>query len=231
MESTPDISFFFAVHDHLRSDLRRYAEAVTSARPTDRPDRLRALARWSKGFVHELEEHHFVEDTYFFPDMRTKVPAVAPVLDRLEADHRKLDGLLAEWPRRVGDLADDSKAFEPARVEAVRHAEAVRDLLMVHLDVEDNDVLPLYWRHYTAEEYDVVFQKAVKKGKKTGLAFVVPWNVDNLEGAEREAFVAAAPAALRLVHRMVRPRYDRLVTAAFGVEDTEPRRLDEPSSR
>ena len=93
------------------------------------------------------------------------------------------------------------------------------DRLLVHLDVEDNDVLPLYWRHYTAEEYDAVFQKAVKKGKKTGLAFVVPWNVDCLEGAARDAFVAAAPPALRLVHRLVRPRYERLLTAAFGSED------------
>ena len=77
-------------------------------------------------------------------------------------------------------------------------------------------MLPLYWRHYSAEEYDVVFQQAVKNGKKSGLGFVDPWNVDCLQGDERAEFVAAAPLALRLVHRMARPRYDRLITSAFG---------------
>ena len=58
-----------------------------------------------------------------------------------------------------------------------------------HHHVEDQDVLPLYWRHSTAEEYDVVFQQAVKKGQKSGLGFVVRWNVDNVEGTERDAFI------------------------------------------
>ena len=39
-------------------------------------------------------------------------------------------------------------------------------------------MLPLFWRHYTAAEYDVVFQQAVKKGKKAGLWFVAPFTVD-----------------------------------------------------
>ena len=225
METTPDISFFFAVHRHMRADLHRYAGAVTAAAEADRSGRLRALARWAKGFTHELEEHHYVEDTFFFPDLRVKVPAVAGVLDHLEADHRTLDGLLERWPSVAAGLADPTVPFARAQADAVELAEALRDLLLTHLDVEDNDVLPLYWRHYTAEEYDVVFQQAVKKGKKTGLGFVVPWNVDCLEGAEREAFVAAAPLPLRLVHRIVRPRYDRLVADAFGAD-----RVDAPAS-
>lgn len=216
METTPDISFFFAVHAHMRADLHRYAAAVSAAVEADRADRLPALTRWAKGFTHELEEHHYVEDMFFFPHMRTKVPAVAPVLDRLGADHRRLDEILREWPMVAAALSDTAVPFQRAKTDAVRVAEELRDLLLVHLDIEDNDVLPLYWRHYSAEEYDVVFQQAVKKGKKSGLGFVVPWNVDCLEGEERATFVAAAPLPLRLVHRLVRPRYDRLVQAAFG---------------
>lgn len=213
-----DISFFFAVHRHMRADLRRYAEAVADVTERDRDGRsgrTSALARWARGFVHELEEHHYVEDTFFFPDMRERVPAVAPVLDGLEADHRRLDGLLARWPRVSFDLADRSVPFGPAKLAAVGLAEELRDLLLVHLDIEDRDVLPLYWRHYSAAQYDAVFEQAVKNGKKSGLGFVVPWNVDCLDGEERTAFVAAAPLALRIVHRLVRPRYDRLVAAAF----------------
>ena len=78
-------------------------------------------------------------------------------------------------------------------------------------------MLPLFWRHYTAAEYDVVLAQAIKKGKKAGLWFVAPFTVDCYpEGPARDAFLASVPAVLRLLHRLVRPSYDRLVAAALG---------------
>ena len=78
-------------------------------------------------------------------------------------------------------------------------------------------MLPLFWRHYTAEEYDAVLQQAVKKGKKAGLWFVAPFTVDcYAEGPDREAFLASVPGVLRLLRRLVRPSYDRLIASAFG---------------
>ena len=78
-------------------------------------------------------------------------------------------------------------------------------------------MLPLFWRHYTAQEYDAVVQQAVKKGKKAGLWFVAPFTVDcYAAGPERDAFLASVPGVLRLLHRIVRPRYDRLLATAFG---------------
>src|ERR1700712_5595644 len=123
METTPDISFFFAVHNHMRADLHRYVDAVSAAVETDRAERLPALARWAKGFTHELEEHHYVEDTYFFPHMRVKVPAVAALLDRLESDHRRLDALLSGWPVVGAALSGPAVDFERAKADAVVMAE------------------------------------------------------------------------------------------------------------
>lgn len=214
--NTPDISFFFAVHRHMRSDLDRYLDRVRGTVESERSARLRPLHRWVTGFICELEEHHYSEDTFFFPDMRRKVPSSVTIIDGLEADHRRLDGLLAAWPQVSANLADPSVSFEDAKSEAVDLANKLRDLLTVHLDIEDSDVLPLYWRHYTAAEYDALQALAVKKSKKKGIWFVAPWNVDNLEGAEQAAFLAAAPLPLRVIHRLVRPRYDRVVAAAFG---------------
>jgi len=213
---TPDISFFFAVHRHMRSDLDRYLDSVSRAVESERSTRLRSLHRWVTGFICELEEHHFSEDTFFFPDMRRKVPSSTTIIDALEAEHHRLDEMLQAWPQVSAKLADPAVPFARAKSEAVELANQLRELLAAHLDIEDHDVLPLYWRHYTASEYDDLQALAVKKSKKKGLWFVAPWNVDNLEGAERAAFIAAAPLPLRLVHRLVRPRYDRVVAAAFG---------------
>jgi hemerythrin-like domain-containing protein len=218
--TTPDLSFYFAVHRHMRSDIVRYTDTLAKLTPADRTSRLPALVRWVKGFILELEEHHYVEDLVFFPEMRDRVPAVADVLDRLEADHQAMDVLLARWPALITALADPKQPFEPAKTAAIDMGEDLRDLLLTHLDAEDNDILPMYWRHYTAAEYDAIQQTAIKKGKKKGFAFIAPWCVDSVEGAERDAFLAQVPWVMRAFHRLVRPRYDRLLAAAYGSEVT-----------
>jgi hemerythrin-like domain-containing protein len=214
--TTPDISFYFAIHRHIRADLARYVDTVAATTPADRTTRLPALVRWVKGFVCELDEHHWAEDQTFFPEMRARIPSVGEVLDRLDADHKAMDVLLARWPGTIAALADPKQDFERAKADAVAMGEELRDLMQTHLDVEDNDILPMYWRHYTAGEYEAIQQAAIKTSKKKGFAFIAPWSVESVEGAEREAFLAQVPWALRAFHRLVKPRYDRLIVAAYG---------------
>jgi len=214
--TTPDISFYLATHRHLRSDLARYVETIAALTPDDRATRLPALVRWVKGFICELEEHHWSEDSTFFPEMRDRIPSVATVLDSLDDDHKRLDELMGGWPARIAAVADPEQPFEPAKAAALAMGQELADLMETHLEVEDSDILPMYWRHYTAEEYDALQQAAIKKSKKKGFAFIAPWCVDSVEGAEREAFLAQVPWVMRAFHRLVRPRYDRLIAAAYG---------------
>jgi hypothetical protein len=88
------------------------------------------------------------------------------------------DDVLARWPAVAKALADPTVSFPDAQLDATIFADALHDLLHRHLALEDKDVLPLFWRHYTAAEYDHVFQPAVKKGKKAGMWFVAPFSVD-----------------------------------------------------
>jgi hemerythrin-like domain-containing protein len=222
MDNQPDLSFYFAIHQAQRDALGRYRHAVSTLTESERVDRGKALARWAKGFVLELEEHHYVEDAFFFPSLRSKVASAGATIDGLEDDHRHLDDLLDRWPAIAKALADSRVPFLDARAEAISFAEDLHDFVDGHLAVEDRDVLPLFWRHYSAQDYDEVFQQAVKKGKKAGLWFVAPFSVDcYAEGPERDAFLASVPGVLRLLHRLVRPGYDRLVAKALG--PTSPR--------
>ncbi len=217
MDDQPDLSFYFAIHQAQRDALDRYRDAVSTLIESERIDRGKALARWAKGFTLELEEHHYVEDAFFFPSLRSKVASAGATIDGLEADHRHLDELLARWPSIAKALADPNVPFPHAKASATTFAEDLHDFIDGHLTVEDQDVLPLFWRHYSAQDYDVVFQQAVKKGKKAGLWFVAPFTVDcYAEGPDRDAFLASVPGVLRLLHRLVRPGYDRLVAKALG---------------
>lgn len=215
MEPTPDLTHFFAIHRKMRIDTRRYVRALETATDADRSGRLRPLSRWAAGFLHELSEHHFVEDEYFFPDMQERVPSSAPILDGLAADHRLVDELLARWPVVARRLVDPNVPFDTARAEALAVGVELRDLLERHLEIEDRDILPLYWRHYSAADYAAVYERAVKNGKKKGLAFVVPWNVACLEGDARRALLDAAPLPLKMVWWVTRGRFARLERAAF----------------
>ena len=225
MDDQPDLSFYFAIHQAQRDAAGRYRAAVGTLTERERADRGKVLARWAKGFAAELDEHHYVEDAFFFPALRSRVASAGSTLDGLEAEHRRLDDLLARWPAVAGALADRRVPFLGAQSDATALAEELHDFLHGHLEVEDRDVLPLFWRHYNAEDYQQVFRQAVKKGKKAGLWFVAPFSVDcYAEGPDREAFLASVPGVLRLFHRLVRPRYDRLVAGALGpaVEPSRP---------
>jgi len=96
----------------------------------------------------------------------------------------------------------------------------LRDLaahMDAHLDFEDADILPLYVRHFTAEEYDALNARALKSlgiGKQA--AFTVPFIALSITPAEREHVLGEAPAAFRLLFRMTRRRHARLVATAFG---------------
>jgi hemerythrin-like domain-containing protein len=217
MENQPDLSFYFAIHQAQREALDRYLDAVSTLTHGERVTRGKALSRWAKGFVRELEEHHYVEDAFFFPSLRATVASAGATIDGLEGDHRHLDSLLARWPAIAGALADPGAPFVVAQADAAAFAREIRDFLHGHLAVEDQDLLPLFWRHYTAAEYDLVVEQAVKKGKKAGLWFVAPFTVDCYpEGPARDEFLASVPGVLRLLHRLVRPSYDRLVATALG---------------
>ena len=191
--TTPDLSFYFALHRHMRADLVRYVDTVAALTPADRTPGSRPSCGGSRASSSSWRSTTTSEDEFFFPEMRARIPAVADVLDRLDADHKAMDVLLARWPALMRDLADPKAPFEPAKAAALEMGTELRDLSHAHLDVEDNDILPMYWRHYTAEEYDAIQQPAIKKGKKQGFAFIAPWCVESVEGAEREAFLASVP--------------------------------------
>jgi Hemerythrin HHE cation binding domain len=92
-------------------------------------------------FVHA---HHGAEDVLLFPALRAADPSIASVVDRLEADHLRVSGLLdaVEAAARALTEADG----EGAREDVV---EGLRDLhghLLEHLDYEERNAGPVIRR-------------------------------------------------------------------------------------
>ena len=106
MEPSPDLSNYYAIHRQQRHDLRRLATAVETANEADRKGRLRPLAKWARGFGHELKTHHMVEDEIFFPAVLERVPSASAVIDSLDADHHRLDPMIDRLAPGIAELAD-----------------------------------------------------------------------------------------------------------------------------
>lgn len=64
---------------------------------------------WTQ-FHAALHGHHTAEDTGLFPGLRAQHADLADALDKLDAQHRAIDPLLAEGDRVFAELADKAEA-------------------------------------------------------------------------------------------------------------------------
>jgi hemerythrin-like domain-containing protein len=86
-------------------------------------------------FVHS---HHNAEDRAFFPELRETNPALNPVIDRLEADHRRVSEDLDAVEAAARALAEDESG--PARQAVADALHVVREHLLAHLDYEERSI-------------------------------------------------------------------------------------------
>jgi iron-sulfur cluster repair protein YtfE (RIC family) len=136
------------VHERIRHDLavcedlaERIAEGLSPEQvraeirelQTNSPLwRLRVNCLYYCRFVHS---HHHAEDVLLFPALRASDPAMVPVADKLEADHRVVSDLLDEV-----EAAADALVLEDAVDIRARIITALADLrleLIAHLSYEE----------------------------------------------------------------------------------------------
>lgn len=120
-------------HHGFRRDLACFARALTSLDPAQ-GERIEALrAEWSnlRGTLHG---HHAAEDGGLFPALAETVPALGPTIERLHAEHRRIDPLLERGDAAFGQL--------PATAAALAVVEELASLLDPHLALEEAELIP-----------------------------------------------------------------------------------------
>ncbi len=103
-----------------------------------------------------------------------------------------------------------------ASTEATEATGQLRALLEAHLGFEDTDVVPLYARHFGAEEYEEVEDRAKKYVAVGHLPFMIPWIMDAATEDEQRRRFGGAPLASKLLWYATRRRYRRMAGDAFG---------------
>jgi hemerythrin-like domain-containing protein len=144
------------VHDHLRSELATILVAVdqVAAGAAD-PGATRsminaltmrenfwALGSFCAGYCQMLSMHHGIEDAAMFPGLLARNAALAPVVERLTADHELVAGVLVELDSALVALLDGGRDVATIRQLAQR----LSDLLLPHLAYEEEQLLPVIGR-------------------------------------------------------------------------------------
>ncbi len=91
------------------------------------------------------------------------MPVAAELIRRTDADHEHLDELMAALEDEVAALRAERPAARAGRADP-----GARRPHDAHLDFEDSDVLPLFERHFDAEEYDALDARGREVGSASG---------------------------------------------------------------
>jgi len=193
-----DFTFMYAAHDAFSRDLRRLAAAVEAGRIAEPAVR----AGWAT-FTRQLHFHHTAEDRWLWPALRDKVtqPNEISVLDAMEAEHLRIDPLLARVDARMtaGDaaaLADD--------------VAALGSTLSAHMEHEEDQALPLVDAHLGPDGWAEFGKTAGRSEGLRGAAELFPWMLDGAPAEISRRVLGMLPPPVRLVYRaMWRPRYAR----------------------
>jgi hypothetical protein len=195
---TIDFTMMYVTHDAFRRDLGRFT-AASAAGTADTPG---VRAGW-ENFKAQLLLHHSVEDTDLWPRVRRAAAGRAAdlaLLDEMEAEHAQIDPLLAAVDGALDGSGQDLAA----------HAATLASALQWHLKHEEDAALPLIQSVCTLEDWRAFADQMRRRQGVKGAAIYVPWILDGAAPNGQQRFLAALPAPVRLISRLVwEPRYRR----------------------
>jgi len=139
------------VHDHLRAELEQVRDLVEQvaagsigvglARSHINTMTMRqnnwTLGTYCESYCRLVTTHHSLEDASLFPHLRRADPSLAPVVDRLEEEHRIIHDVLEGVDKALVALVDGSGSIDGLRAAV----DLLDDTLLSHLSYEERELV------------------------------------------------------------------------------------------
>ncbi|MDA2804002.1 nitroreductase/quinone reductase family protein [Nocardiopsis suaedae] len=125
--------FLVAVHDAFRRELELVRDEVAATGTAALGAQLRINCLM---LCQGLQHHHSQEDEGVFPAVAAARPDLAPVVERLSAEHARVAELLAALRERVSGGGTDTAAV-------LADVDRLTADLLAHLDYEERELVPL----------------------------------------------------------------------------------------
>jgi hypothetical protein len=219
-----DLTIMIAAHDAFRRDLTRLARAA--AADLSDPARRQSVAVGWELFKRELHMHHTAEDEIIWPALRPRLAhseAALSVLDAMEAEHERIDPLLAAVDgafaqhRASADGMVSVSAADgriggdgPGADRLADVIDVLTSTLTGHLAHEERDGLPLIGVALTAAEWRSAGFKIARKNGLSAGGEMFAWILDGAAGEDAVAILGQLPPPLRLLYRAIwKPRFGK----------------------
>jgi alkanesulfonate monooxygenase SsuD/methylene tetrahydromethanopterin reductase-like flavin-dependent oxidoreductase (luciferase family) len=138
------------VHDHLRAELEQLRQLVTQvldgqvdvgfARSAINEMTMRqndwVLGAYCAAYCRTVTTHHTIEDASMFPYLKQRDRGLAPVIDRLQAEHVDIHEVLEDLDRALVQFVSEPRSGAVLR-EAV---DLLTDTLLSHLAYEEREL-------------------------------------------------------------------------------------------
>jgi deazaflavin-dependent oxidoreductase (nitroreductase family) len=195
-EGPVDLSGMFLMHRAFRRDLDRFRAAVPATPYGDRATWRRLARRWTF-FGDVLHKHHRGEDAGLWPLLRSRAPDVREVLDAMQAEHERIDPLLASCA--TGFAAMAAGGSRAVRDDLAAHVSTLHDVLSAHLAHEEADAMALVQAHLTPADWERLDREffAAEYGPRD-LVPVLGWVLDGLPDDAAVRVPGMTPAMLRI---------------------------------
>ncbi|WP_433159660.1 LLM class flavin-dependent oxidoreductase [Kribbella sp. CA-247076] len=139
------------VHDHLRAELEQVRDLVEQvAAGSIGVGQVRShintmtmrqnnwtLGTYCESYCRLVTTHHSLEDASLFPHLRRADPALVPVVDRLEEEHRVIHDVLEGVDQALVALVDGSGNIDGLRAAV----DLLDDTLLSHLSYEERELV------------------------------------------------------------------------------------------
>lgn len=213
-----DTTMMGVVHDALRRDLGRLEIALNTTRLPIAPERRDALGGHVEWMMQFLHHHHSGEDEGLWPLLRQRVAAADEVLDRMETDHAEIAPAMTGVVAAAGRFRVD--AADRARIDLLAALATLNQVLLPHLQREEDEAMPLTSATLSAAEWNAWDQKYNVRGKSLGhLAIEGHWLMDNLDPRRYRVLIHLVPPPVRLlIVKGFARRYRKACALRWGLE-------------
>jgi hemerythrin-like domain-containing protein len=206
---TPWVHEMVLIHRVFRREFTLAPELVLSIGPLDR----RGVARVAghlRFVLLGLHVHHSGEDELLWPLLTKRAQLAAALMARMQSQHDDLSlatsevqELLSGWPVSADPTAAAALVAALARL---------RELLIAHLDEEEQRVLPLVTTYIAPVEWGRLAEHGFAHMPKSVLFRQLGAILEDADPTERRDFLASVPPPVRVLWRAVgHRRYARYI--------------------
>jgi hemerythrin-like domain-containing protein len=201
------------IHRVIRREFGQLPRLLRSA-ANDRA-RSKAIGAHAREMLDFLHAHHTGEDELLFPLLRERTALDPELMDRMDAQHAKVD-------KAVAAISADLPAWTAsADAKAGERMAALIDLMMPtlvdHLAEEEQKVLPVVSSTLTQAEWNALGKHGMSAIPLTRRLVILGHITEETTDAEQATFMKAIPAPARLAYKLIGQRqFTRETTAIRG---------------